>query len=283
MVGGDMTGDADRTDEPLVMLQWMRACLLYWMRGQNRGILDQITMEEIKAPSEAIKKAFVDYTRAVRRNDERAPEVPEGAPSKQQWYYLLGGVDIGRIDLRPFKVPRRPSSPVIAPGRTLAPAPGDLAATAPDPLIVTPTTTTSNHDGSFSHGMGFGYHNPVVQVTARRSLELHNSMLQNSMLPQPGNQFARMAHQFVTASETDYKPDGDKSYMSFNIAGKQYQISDHKHAFLLVRMFNTIQSLVQQVEDLQQRLRQLEETKMPSATENGRNKRRRQDPPDYSP
>ena len=74
-----------------------------------------------------------------------------------------------------------------------------------------------------------------------------------------------MANKHWAAPIDHYKASGGTpKYMEFDICGETNRLSDHKHAFLLVQMFNTIVSLNQQVNALHARVNQLEESKPPA-------------------
>ena len=74
-----------------------------------------------------------------------------------------------------------------------------------------------------------------------------------------------MAENVKDTKETDYQANGDPHYMMFKIKGMTEKISDHKHAFLLVSLYHSVNSLSNQVRQLQARLEQLEQREASSS------------------
>ena len=282
------------------MLKWMSSCALYWLNGQDMTVLDQITSEVIEAPTPEAKNMFLKLVSDAKQG-ARAPIIPGASVNglnKKQWMDVIGGYDYG--DLRPPTDEQLGCEPAMINGSsnghpqlgsammnghpqiTLSsdssfgnfpgnyggyllqpgwenrtrnitpPIPPGVASSASSPI---PPLSTGSAMGCSKRGLDFGNTNNKKRKT---EINTEVSLLMNK-------KFTKMANNHWATPIDDYKPSGGTpKYMEFVICGETNRLSDHKHGFLLVQMFNTIMSLTQQVNVLHTHINQLEDSKPPA-------------------
>ena len=256
------------TDESEALYGWLRLVLLYWLKGQDNNLRKKILMEDSSvgatAPNNEFKTKFLALADAVSRGEQNPP-VTKGEVilelDRKDCRKILGA-DIGALDLTNFQIPRPedPIKPEVMP--TQGGLPYTFSGSSGDNSHNHPTKIGTKFVSPFASSGGSILDNSQNHPTesARRALTASLSTFSPTFLPSPAvNHFAKMAENVKDAKETDYEANGDPRYMMFKIKSKTEKISDHKHAFLLVSLYHSINTLSNQLRQLQAQLEQLEQ------------------------
>ena len=145
-----------------VMLKWMSSCALYWLNGQDRTVLDQITSEVIEAPTPEAKNMFLKLVSDAKQG-ARAPIIPGASVNglnKKQWMDVIGGYDYG--DLRPPTNEQLGCEPAMINGSTNGhPQLGSAMMNGHPQITLSSDSSFGNFPGNYggySLQPGAGYH-----------------------------------------------------------------------------------------------------------------------------